>query len=88
MSRVVRRTRAVSANELACCSRFASGTRQSSRVIRAFCTIRSAILPWIFSVVKPGVPVSTTKPLTWLSATSRAQTTTRSAKVALPIHFF
>ncbi len=28
------------------------------------------------------------KPLTWWSASSRAQITTRSAKVALPIHFF
>src|SRR5205823_10623877 len=35
-----------------------------------------------------GVPFSTTKPLTWLSETSRAHTTHRSAKVALPIHVF
>ena len=36
----------------------------------------------------PGVPFSTRNPLTWPSATSRAQTTTTSAIVPLPIHFF
>jgi hypothetical protein len=35
--------------------------------------------------VNPGVPCSTTKPFTWSSAVSRAQTTTTSAKVPLPI---
>jgi hypothetical protein len=52
-------------NELARASRFASGTRAFSRVISAFCTARSAILLRILTGVKPGVPFSTTKPLTW-----------------------
>ena len=51
----------------------------------AFCTIRRAILFSILVAVKPGVSLPTTKPFTWLSATSRAHTTVRSAKVALPI---
>ena len=42
----------------------------------------------ILTGVKPSVPASTTNPLTWSSATSRAHTMIRSAKVALPIHFF
>jgi hypothetical protein len=57
-------------------------------VIRAFCTTRSAILSSIFSVLKPGVSFGTTKPLTCLSATSRAQMIVRSLKVALPIQAF
>ena len=57
------------------CRRFASGTRTSVRVISAFSTIRNAILPSIFSGTKPGMSFSTTKPLTWLSSTSRAHTT-------------
>ena len=36
----------------------------------------------------PGCPFSTMNPLTWPSATSRAQITVRSPNVALPIHFF
>src|SRR5947207_6733780 len=36
----------------------------------------------------PGVPFSTRKPFTCPSATSRAQSTTTSARVPLPIHFF
>ena len=75
----------MSLNEFAFCSRLASGTRQSSSTMSAFCTIRSAILFSIFVAVKPGVPFSTTKPRTRFVSTSRAQTTTRSAKVALPI---
>jgi hypothetical protein len=77
----------VSRNEVAAWSRLVSGTRTSSRVIRAFCTTRRAILSSRFSVTNPGVPASTTKPLTWPSSTSRAQITVRSAKLALPIHF-
>ena len=42
----------------------------------------------ILTGVNPSVPASTTNPLTWSSATSRAHTMIRSAKVALPIHFF
>ena len=45
-------------------------------------------MSWVTSKVMPSVPFSTTKPLTWSSASSRAQITTRSAKDALPIHFF
>jgi hypothetical protein len=49
----------------------------------------SAILLWIFSTLKPGVVLfSTMKPLTWLSATSRAQMIERSHQGELPIHFF
>jgi hypothetical protein len=51
----------------------------------AFCTMRRASLPSIFVAVKPGVPPATTNPFTLSSATSRAQTTMWSAKVALPI---
>ena len=40
------------------------------------------------SNVMPSVSFSTTKPFTWWSSSSRAQITTRSAKAALPIHFF
>jgi hypothetical protein len=44
---------------------------------------------WIFSTLKPGVVLfSTMKPLTWLSATSRAQMIERSHHGELPIHFF
>ena len=87
-ARVMRKTAAVSRKELAFWSRLTSGTRQSSNVMRAFCTTRKAILFFIFSGLKPGVPFSTRKPFTWLSATSRAQMTVTSLKVALPIHFF
>ena len=45
-------------------------------VMYAFCTTRSAILSRILVAVKPGVPFSTTKPLTWPSSTQRAQMTT------------
>jgi hypothetical protein len=78
----------VSAKVFACCSRFASATRQSRSSMWAFCTVRSAILPSILVGVNPGVPFSTRKPLTWPSSTSLAQITVTSAKVALPIHFF
>src|SRR5947209_10806235 len=84
----MRSTAAVSLKLRAFCSRSVSETRQSCSVINAFCTTRRAILPSIFSAVKPGVPFSTRKPFTWLSASSRAQMTVTSAKVALPIHFF
>src|SRR2546421_6830642 len=87
-ARVERRTLSVSLKVLAFCRRLASGTRQLSIVIKAFWTTRKAILFLIFSVLKPGVPFSTTKALTLPSETSRAHTTHRSAKVALPIHFF
>ncbi len=78
----------MSSNERAFASRLASGTRTPRRCISAFCTTRSAILSRCTSKVIPSVPFSTTKPLTSSSSTSRAQTTTRSAKDALPIHFF
>ena len=52
----------------------------------AFWTARSAILCSILVAVKPGVSFSTRNPLTASSASSRAQMTVRSAKVALPIH--
>src|SRR5262249_35463098 len=42
----------------------------------------------IFLTEKPGLSLPTTKPLTWFEVSSRAQITLRSAKVALPIHFF
>src|SRR5256885_95130 len=85
----MRRTLAVSRNELSAWSRFASGTRQLSSVIRPFWTTRSAILCCIFSTLKPGVVLfSTMKPFTWLSATSRAQMIETSHHGALPIHFF
>jgi len=49
----------------------------------------SAILCSIFSTLKPGVVLfSTMKPLTWLSAMSRAQMIERSHHVELPIHRF
>ena len=62
--RVIFRTRAVSAKLFALASLFSVGTRQSSMVIMAFCTTRSAILSFMTSAEKPGVPFSTTKPLT------------------------
>ena len=69
--------------------RFASGTRQSFSVIWPFWTTLSAILFWIFSTLKPGVVLfSTMKPLTWLSATSRAQMIETSHHGAFPIHRF
>ena len=46
----------------------------------------SAILFSIFVVLKPGVPFRTTKALTWPLTLLRAQITTTSANVALPIH--
>ena len=51
-------------------------------------TARSEPLPSMRRASYPGVPFSTRKPLTWPSAASRAQTTTTSAMVPLPIHFF
>src|SRR5260370_14963879 len=54
-----------------------------------FCTTLSAILFSILSTLKPGVLLfSTMKPLTWLSATSRAQMMETSHQGALPIHRF
>ena len=54
-----------------------------------FCTTLSATLFSIFSTLKPGVVLfSTMNPLTWLSATSRAQTIEMSHQVALPIQRF
>lgn len=67
--------------------RSASGTRTSVSVISACSTMRKASLFSIFTGSNPGVPFSTTNPLTWLSSSSRAWTTTWSAKVPLPIHF-
>src|SRR2546423_14887215 len=87
-ARVERRTLSVSLKVLAFCRRFASGTRQLSIVIKAFWTTRKAILFSIFSGLKPGGPLFTTKAFTWLSETSRAHTTHTSAKVALPSHLF
>ena len=78
-------TPAVSMNVLAFWSRFASGTSTPVSVMSAFWTQRSAILRSIFVVSKPGVPFSTRNALTWSSASSRAQITTTSAKVPLPI---
>jgi hypothetical protein len=86
--RVRRSTLLVSANECASCRRSSSGTRHPLSTMSAFCTVRSAILFSIFVVVMPGLSWCTTKPLTLSSATSRAQTTTRSAKVPLPIQRF
>ncbi len=51
-------------------------------------TARSEPFPSMRRASYPGVPFSTRKPLTWPSAVSRAQTTTTSAMVPLPIHFF
>src|SRR3982074_2991247 len=85
----MRSTRAVSRKELPACRRFASGTRTSFSVIWPFWTTLSAILCSIFSTLKPGVVLfSTMKPLTWLSATSRAQMIEISHHGALPIHRF
>src|SRR6202007_2422871 len=85
----MRSTRAVSRNELPPCSRLASETRTSFRVICPFCTTFSAILCSIFSTLKPGVVLfSMMKPLTWLSATSRAQMIEMSHHGALPIQRF
>ncbi len=86
--RVRRSTLFVSANELASCSRSASGTRHPASTMSAFCTVRSETLFSILVVVIPGLSCSTTNPLTESSATSRAQITTRSANVALPIQRF
>ena len=67
-------------------SRSASSTTSTpSSRMSAFCTLRSACLRSILVAVKPGVPRRTRKPLTWSSAVSRAQMTTTSANVALPI---
>ncbi len=67
----------------------ASGTRQSFSVISPFWTTLSAILFWIFTTLKPGVVLfSTMKPLTWLSATSRAQMIEMSHHGAFPIQRF
>ena len=89
MNRVMRSTRAVSRNDESAWRRFASGTRQSFRVIWPFWTTLRAILFWIFSTLKPGVVLfSTMKPLTWLSARSRAQMIDTSHHGALPIHRF
>src|SRR6202140_65608 len=89
MYRVIRSTRAVSRNELPPCRRFASGNRTSFSVILPFWTTLSAILCSIFSTLKPGVDLfSTMKPLTWLSARSRAQMIETSHHGALPIHRF
>ena len=58
-------------------------------MIWPFWTTLSAILCSIFSTLKPGVVLfSTMKPLTWLSATSRAQMIETSHHGALPIHRF
>ena len=49
----------------------------------------SAILCSIFSTLKPGVDLfSMMKPLTWLSARSRAQMIETSHQVEFPIHRF
>src|SRR6267142_6215956 len=89
MYRVIRSTRAVSRNELPPCRRLASDTRTSFSVIWPFWTTLSAILCSIFSTLKPGVDLfSTMKPLTWLSARSRAQMIETSHQVELPIHRF
>ena len=69
-------------------SRWSSGSRTSSRVMSAFWTLRSAILPSIFVAVNPGVPFSRTNPRISSLSTSRAHTTMRSAKVPLPIQRF
>ena len=61
----------------------------SFSVMWPFCTTLSAILFSIFSTLKPGVVLfSTMKPLTWLSATSRAQMIEMSHQGALPIQRF
>jgi hypothetical protein len=86
--RVARRISATSRKEDTFCNRSASGTRTPVRVMSAFSTMRSDVLWAMRSASKPGVPRSTTNPLTWSSATSRAHTTTWSAKVALPIQRF
>ena len=51
----------------------------------AFWTIRSAVLPSILAIVMPSVSRGTTNPRTSFVSRSRAQTTTMSANVALPI---
>src|SRR5262249_45957025 len=86
--RVILRTFAQSLNVLAFCRRSASGTRQSFSVMSPFCTTRNAILVLIFSTEKPGLPFSTTKPLTSPDASSRAQMTFISERGVLPVHFF
>ena len=79
----------MSRNDLPAWRWFSSGTRQSFSVIWPFWTTLSAILCSIFSTLKPGVVLfSTMKPLTWLSATSRAQMMEISHHGELPIHLF
>ena len=66
-----------------------TGTRTSVSVMWPFCTTFSEILFSILSTLNPGVVLfSTMKPLTWLSATSRAQMMETSHQGALPIHRF
>ena len=85
----MRSTRAVSRKDASAWRRLASGTRQSLSVIWPFWTTFRAILFWIFSTLKPGVVLfSTMKPLTWLSAASRAQMIETSHHGALPIQRF
>jgi hypothetical protein len=84
----MRSTSAVSRNEFAFCNRSSSETLTSSRVMRAFCTMRRAILSSSLVVENPGVSLATINPLAWPSVTSLAQMTVRSPKVALLIHFF
>src|ERR1700692_4511437 len=89
MNRVIFSTRGVSRNDLWACSRFSSGIRQFSIVIKPFCTTLRAILFWIFSTLNPGVVLfSTMNAFTWLSARSRAQMIEMSHHGELPIHFF
>jgi len=57
-------------------------------VISACQIDRNDPLPSIRVAAYPGVPFSTRKPLTLPSASSRAHSTTTSARVPLPIHFF
>ena len=83
--RIARSIAATSLKEFTLCSRMASGTRTPSRVMWAFCIIRSEVLPWIFSSVTPAASRSTRKALTCPSATSRANTASTSAVAAPPI---
>jgi hypothetical protein len=62
----------VSRKLLAWASLKKSGTTTLSRVMSAFCTVRSEILFSIFVALKPSSVVSTRKALTLLSSTSRA----------------
>ena len=70
------------------CSRSRSGTTTSVSTMSAFSTVRSDCLRSILVASKPTEGVRTRNPLTWSSATSRAQITTTSANAALPIHRF